>query len=60
MSQDKRQHDRYAVSLELEGKTLNALESARIGRASASQRPDPLPRRSTVRLPTSAREACAC
>jgi hypothetical protein len=34
MGQDKRQHDRYSVSLELEGKALNALESARVTRSS--------------------------
>jgi hypothetical protein len=39
MSENTRRHDRYAVSLELEGKALNALESARVGRASAAQRP---------------------
>ncbi|RPH64325.1 MAG: PilZ domain-containing protein [Acidobacteria bacterium] len=37
MSQDKRQHDRYSVSLELEGKALNALESARVARGTAPQ-----------------------
>jgi hypothetical protein len=31
MSQDKRQCERYSVSLELEGKGLNALQSARAG-----------------------------
>ena len=37
MSQDKRRHDRYSVSLELEGKALNALESARITRSTVPQ-----------------------
>ncbi len=36
MSQDKRRHDRYSVSLELEGKALNALESARVSRSSST------------------------
>lgn len=35
MSQDKRQHDRYSVSLELAGKALNALESGRVTRGSS-------------------------
>jgi hypothetical protein len=37
MSQDKRQHDRYSVSLELEGKALNALESSRVARGPVTQ-----------------------
>jgi hypothetical protein len=37
MNQDKRQHDRYPVSLELEGKALNAVESPRFARRATPQ-----------------------
>ena len=37
MNHDKRQHDRYSVSLELEGKALNALDSARTTRSKVPQ-----------------------